>query len=60
MNWKRLFAYVLILIGILILVHQYVNFGNPWEWSDALHHEWIAGITIAFALGVLVGDMKRN
>jgi len=60
MHLKRLFAYFLILVGILVMIHQYVYFGKPWDWNDALHHEWIVGVTIAFALGILVGDNRHK
>lgn len=60
MKLKKFLAYLLVLAGFLIMVHQYLNFGNPWDWGDALHHEWIAGVAIAFALGILVGDKGHS
>ena len=55
MNLKKILAWSLILIGVAILIHQYIFFNKIWEWSDALHHEWFAAIFIAFAAGLLMG-----
>lgn len=60
MPLRKILAYLLALLGVCIMIHQYVNFGNIWDWNDALHHEWIAGVIIAFALGILVGEGKHE
>lgn len=40
------------IIAIMILVHQVINWGMWWKWSDFLHHENFAAVMFAFSGGV--------
>ncbi|MCK4320632.1 hypothetical protein KAW11_03360 [Candidatus Bathyarchaeota archaeon] len=49
-----------IFAGILILIHHLVTMGRIFDVNDVLHHEFFAGITIAFGLGILTFRMKGS
>jgi len=49
-----------ILGGVLILIHQLVTNGNLVNFHDVFHHEWFAGVSIAFGLGLgLSGEGRK-
>jgi len=51
---KRNLSLVLLLIGVAILLHQYLVWGYIWRWSDiefAVHHETLALTSFAGAGG---------
>lgn len=49
-----------ILGGVLILIHQLVTNGNLVNFHDVFHHEWFAGVSIAFGLGLGVWRRGEN
>ena len=54
MNVRLLFVVVLFFLGFLVLAHQAIIWGKWFEPDQFLHHENIAAIIFAFALGILV------
>ncbi len=53
-------AFFAISVGIIILIHHLVTIGRIFDVNDILHHEFFAGITIAFGLGILAFRMKGS
>jgi len=49
--WKYL-PFILIIIAVVLIVHQYVFYGVWWEWEDLHHETWI--LMFAFAGMVLL------
>jgi hypothetical protein len=49
-----LVALVFFVLGFLILVHQYLNWG-VWFQIEDLHHETLSVDAFIFGLGILVG-----
>lgn len=47
-------VYILFLLAFLILLHQYINWKNWFDFSD-VHHETFAVGTVALAFGILIG-----
>jgi len=60
MSRCKLWALIFILIGIIIILHQFVLYGKIWEWSDSLHHEWFVALSIAFGSGILAGEKLKE
>jgi ABC-type proline/glycine betaine transport system permease subunit len=54
MKWQIIF-FLSLAVGFGILLHQYVNFGVWWSWSQFLHHENFAAICFAVAFGIWLG-----
>ena len=53
-------AFFSIFVGILILIHHLVTVGRIFDVNDVLHHEFFAGVIIAFGLGILIFRMKGS
>jgi len=53
-------AFLFVSVGILILIHHLVTTGRIFDVNDVLHHEFFAGITVAFGLGMLASRMKGS
>jgi len=60
MSRCKLWALIFILIGIIIILHQFVLYRKIWEWNDSLHHEWFVALSIAFGLGILAGEKLKE
>jgi hypothetical protein len=49
-----------IALGILILLHHLVDTSRLFDVKDILHHEFFAGVSIAFGIGALLFRIKGN
>lgn len=58
--WKdyQRVAWIAIIIALAIVAHHFIFWGRFLDWGDILHHEWIWGILLAFAVGVLYAIPK--
>jgi hypothetical protein len=54
----RLVAYLLLCLGFLTLVHQYVFYGVWFEIED-IHHETFSVAFFSLGLGILLGAYKK-
>ena len=54
MNNRNVVAFVFFLIGFLILLEQYLNYGVWFQVKD-IHHETFALSSFTLAIGILVG-----
>jgi len=50
---------IFLAIAALILIDQYVTWGNWWDWSQFLHHEVFAGMLV-FGAVLLVYFVNRG
>ncbi len=48
---------LLVLTAFLIMLHQYLLWGDWWTMNQFLHHETFAAIALASAIGVLTGSI---
>ena len=54
MNNRNVVAFVFFMIGFLILLEQYLNYGVWFQIMD-IHHETFALSSFALAIGILIG-----
>ena len=55
---RRDLAFISILAGGAVLAHQVLVWGRV-DLVDILHHEFLAGVLLAFGAGVHVGGGRR-
>ena len=54
MSKKKLIAVLLIIGGLLVIGHQWLDKGILIEWHDIDNHETLAFVLLAFGLGGLL------
>lgn len=60
MRFPLLFIIVFLIVGVLILVEQFVNYGVFFQVED-IHHETFAIASFAIALGIMIGaELKKK
>ncbi len=60
MNDRSVFlAGLFILIGFLILLEQFLNYGK-WFQIEDIHHETFALSSFALAIGILIGSKTKK
>ena len=61
MNNRNVVALIFLMIGFLILLEQYLNYGVWFQVKD-IHHETFALSSFTLAIGILIGlsDCKRE
>jgi len=59
MSKARLIACLLLCLGFLILVHQYVFYGVWFEIKD-IHHETFSVAFFSLSLGILLGAFEKS
>jgi hypothetical protein len=59
MSKARLIAYILLCLGFLTLVHQYVFYGVWFEIKD-IHHETFSVAFFSLSLGILLGAFEKS
>ena len=57
MDKKQFAAAFFVLVGFLVLVHQYVNWGTWFDLSD-VHHETFAVGFFSLAAGIIIGKVR--
>lgn len=55
---RRDLAFISVLAGGAVLAHQLLMWGRV-DLAEILHHEFLAGVLLAFGAGVHVGGGRR-
>ena len=55
---RRDLAFISVLAGGAVLAHQLLTWGRV-DLAEILHHEFLAGVLLAFGAGVHVGGEKK-
>jgi hypothetical protein len=55
MNKNEVAAFIFFVVGFLILLEQYLNYGVWFQIKD-IHHETFALSSFALAIGILIGS----
>ena len=56
---NQLASLISITLGILILLHHLIITSRLVDMGDILHHEFFAGVLIAFGVGAFIFRIKR-
>jgi hypothetical protein len=58
---SNLAALISIVVGILVLMHHLIYHSRLFDVRDVLHHEFFAGVFIAFGMGAfLFGEKSKQ
>jgi len=57
---NHLAALISIVVGILILIHHLIYHSRLFDVRDILHHEFFAGVFIAFGMGAFLFGAKSK
>lgn len=60
MKGNNLATLISLTIGILILLHHLVSTSRLFDVEDVLHHEFFAGVFIAFGIGAFLFRTKSE
>lgn len=55
---RQTLAFISVLAGGAVLAHQLLTWGRV-DLVDVLHHEFLAGVLLAFGAGVYIGGSER-
>jgi predicted membrane protein len=59
MKKNNLASLISIIVGILILIHHLIYTSRLFDMEDVLHHEFFAGVFIAFGVGAFLFRTKK-
>jgi hypothetical protein len=57
---SSLVSLISITLGILILIHHLIYTSRLYDVKDILHHEFFAGVSIAFGIGAFLFGAKKE
>jgi len=57
---NNLVSLISIMVGILILMHHLIYCSTLFDVRDVLHHEFFAGVFIAFGMGAFLFGAKSK